>query len=130
METIKEAKESRVEQAVRNMKSGYSCSQAVLCAYREEAGLSMEEAKRRAAPYSGGAKIKCGAVLAAELVFGGRPDAEKLSLEMEKRFKEKNSSVICRELRGEGGKRLRSCLGCVEDSAAILEELIRNYRRP
>ena len=55
------------------------------------------------------------------------PIKEDLSLlkEIEKKFKEKNSSVICRELKGlEGGKVLRSCRGCVEDAAEILEELI------
>ena len=52
-------------------------------------------------------------------------DDVKLLNEIEKRFKEKNSSVVCKELKGIGtGNVLRSCRGCVEDAAEILEELI------
>lgn len=88
--------------------------------------------------YSGGAYKVCGAVMGAYVIVNylngninpdnpAEPLKEDLSLlkEIEKKFKEKNSSVICRELKGlEGGKVLRSCRGCVEDAAEILEELI------
>lgn len=40
-------------------------------------------------------------------------------------FREKNKSVICKELKGvETGTVLRDCRGCVEDAAAILEATV------
>lgn len=40
-------------------------------------------------------------------------------------FKNKNQSVICKELKGiETGKVLRDCRGCVEDAAALLEKVV------
>ena len=40
-------------------------------------------------------------------------------------IKEKNTSVLCKELKGiTTGTVLRSCRGCVEDAAEILEEIV------
>ena len=46
--------------------------------------------------------------------------SEKTSL-IQQRFKEKIGEDRCREIKG---KKLRSCIGCVEDAADILEQLI------
>jgi len=52
-------------------------------------------------------------------------DDIELLQEIERRFKEKNSTVMCRELKGIGtGIVLRPCRGCVEDAAEILEEIL------
>ena len=49
----------------------------------------------------------------------------KLMRELQDAFREKNTSVICRELLGGKGRpKLRSCSGCVEDAATLLEEKI------
>ena len=106
----------------------YSCSAAVLSAFAEDAGLSEEAAKQAAKPMAGGRMVKCGAVLAAEKVlaekYGEQAACEKIE-ELERRFIEKNSTVICRELKGFGtGKVLRSCRGCVTDAAEILENML------
>lgn len=122
--------ESRVELAKKLHASRYSCSQAVYCAFCDVAGVTEEQAKREAAPYSGGAKVKCGAVMAAEMVLSVKAkeqglDETALIGELEKHFQEKNTTVVCRELRGEKGKpRLRTCRGCVEDAAEILEQML------
>ena len=123
--------ESRVETA-KNMHAGrYTCSQAVYCAFCDLVGETEEQAKQKAAPYSGGAKVKCGAVMAAELVLSAKAkeqglDEETLIGDLEKRFQEKNTTVICRELRGEKGKpRLRTCRGCVEDASEILDQMLQ-----
>ena len=74
--------------AVEYMSGPYSCSQSVLCAFADDAGLTHEEAKEIGAPYSGGRKIKCGAVCAAELILSakfGEEKAEKLHKEFEKK---------------------------------------------
>lgn len=122
--------ESRVEAAKSRHASGYHCSQAVYCAFGDLVGVTEEQAKIEAAPYAGGAKIKCGAVLGAELVLSIKAKEKGLNEEallgdLERRFKEKNTTVVCKEIRGEKGKpRLRTCRGCVEDAAEILEQML------
>ncbi len=113
-----------VSKSIEYMKGEYSCSQSVMCAFCNEAGITHDEARRIAAPYEGGAKVKCGAVWGALLILEkkyGQEDAVKLKTELENRFREKVSSVNCHEIRG---NRLRSCIGCVEDAAMILEDIL------
>ncbi len=116
------------EKAKLNHRSGHMCSSAVLCAFADKAGLTQEEAVEMARPFAGGRGIRCGAVLAAEKVLEHIFDeatAAKKKEELERRFTEMNQSVICAELKGRtGGKVLRSCPGCVEDAATILEEMV------
>ena len=92
--------------------------------------------------YSGGAYKVCGAVMGAYVIAnfikGNRnmeepakwnEDDIELLQEIEKRFKEKNSTEMCRELKGIGtGKVLRPCRGCVEDAAEILEEILEERK--
>ena len=41
------------------------------------------------------------------------------------KFREKNGSLVCRDLKGiETGTPLRSCEGCILDAAALVEELL------
>lgn len=119
---------TKKEIAARNHGSGYTCSQAVYCAFTDVTGLSDDQAAQDAKPYSGGRGIKCGAVIAAEMVLkqkAGEEASQPLIEEFERRFTERNKSIICKELRGGMGKpRLRTCRGCVEDSAEILEALL------
>ena len=89
--------------------------------------------------YSGGAYKVCGAVMGAYVIVNylndnvnlenpAEPIKEDIELlnEIERRFKEKNTSVLCKELKGiTTGTVLRSCRGCVEDAAEILEEIVK-----
>ncbi|MBO4866514.1 MAG: C_GCAxxG_C_C family protein [Ruminococcus sp.] len=115
--------------AIENHKNGQSCSSAVLCAFIDDAGMTVDEAWNAAMRYAGGKMDKCGAVLAAELVLKrkfGEEIASKKIAELEKRFMEMNSSLMCRELKGIGtGKVLRTCRGCVTDASVILEDLLK-----
>ena len=113
----------KVLQAVENMKGSLSCSQSIMCAFADEVGISFEDAKKIAAPYSGGRKIKCGAVCAAEIILSKKfgDDSEKIA-EFEKIFLNKVGAINCREIRSQG---LRPCIGCVEDSATILEKILK-----
>ena len=115
--------------AIENHKSGQSCSSAVLNAFIDDAGLTVDEAWEAAMRYAGGKMGKCGAVLAAEHVlkkkFGDEAASKKIS-ELEMRFMQMNSSIMCRELKGIGtGKVLRTCRGCVTDAAVMLEDLLK-----
>lgn len=115
---------SKVDKAVEYMRGNYSCSQSVMCAFCDDAGISHDEARKIASPYSGGRKIKCGAVCAAELVLTakyGEENAAKFHAELENKFLDKVGAINCRDIRS---KNLRPCIGCVEDSATILEEML------
>jgi hypothetical protein len=118
---------SLAQKAVDNHKHFYSCSAAVLCAFAQQAGLSVQEAKSEAAPFAGGRMGKCGAVLAAEYVLRRMypEQADEKAAELEERFRRMNQSVMCRELKGGlTGSVLRPCRGCVSDAAELLEEMI------
>lgn len=112
----------KVLKAVENMRGSLSCSQSVLCAFADDIEISQHDAKKIAAPYSGGKGIKCGTVCAAEIVLAKKfgEDTEKIA-EFENKFLEKVGAINCRDIRG---KNLRPCIGCVEDSATILEEML------
>ena len=50
--------------------------------------------------------------------------------ELTQKFIEKNQSIICREIKGvDTGVVLRSCDGCVEDAAELLEEYMETNGR-
>ena len=114
----------RVEKAVEYMQGPYSCSQSILCAFADEAGLDEESAKRIAEPYSDGRKIKCGALCAAAIVLEEKFHGEGSTgfiAELERSFFEKQGSLNCRELRAMGKS---TCLDRVRDAAVALNELL------
>lgn len=112
----------KVSKAIEYMQGAYTCSQSVMCAFCEDAGISHDEAKKIAAPYSGGRAIKCGALYAGELVLKSKCGEDtNLVEELDKNFQEKVGTINCRDIRRNN---LRPCIGCVEDSATILEKII------
>ena len=93
--------------------SGYNCAQAVACAFCDATGLDIDTAARMASSFGGGLgrlREVCGTVSGAALVLGiakGYSDpkdfeAKKahyaLVQEFARRFREKNGSIVCREL--------------------------------
>ena len=129
---------NRKEKAAELHANRHTCSQAVACAFCDLADVDAEEMKKIVLKYSGGRYKVCGAVMGAYTIVnylnGNRnpensaewhENDEELLKEIEKRFIEKNGTVICRELKGlDTGKVLRPCRGCVEDAAEILEEIL------
>lgn len=129
----------RVERAVNYFSQGYGCGQAVMCAYCDLVGLEPETALKISEGLGLGLGRQlqtCGAVSAMALLAGMKnsdgnleegPKTKKATYALVKElgdaFKEKNGSISCGELTGFGGRpKLRSCAGCVEDAAEILEE--------
>ena len=113
----------KVAKAVEDMNGAYSCSQAVLCAFCDDAGISHDEAAKIAAPFSGGRAVKCGALYAGEMVLKAKfGEGTALVDELDEKFLNKVGAVNCREIRS---KRLIPCVGCVETSAKILDEMIK-----
>jgi len=129
----------RAEEAVKKHSNGYNCAQAVVCTFCDKMGVSEEDAFRMSEGFGFGmgAKEVCGAVsgmlmVASTISSDGNLDKPstkqktyKLMRELEEEFANKNQSIYCRDLLGGPGQpKLRSCPGCVEDAAAILEEKV------
>ena len=137
---------------------GYNCAQSVLLAFCEETGFSREQAAHLASTFGGGMgrmREVCGAVSAMLMIQGllegySDPKAKEEKSELyarvrtlADRFREKNHSIICRELLidtevtpgGEPEARTkeyyerRPC-GCyVEDAAQIIAEYLSDSTR-
>ncbi len=125
--------ESRKEAAVARKRSGaYNCAQAVACTYCDLAGLDEETMRQAASAYGlglGCMEGTCGALTGAALVAGfvckDRAQAMPLMKGVMMRFRERNGSTICKELKGIGsGVVLRPCNDCVADAAEFLEEAL------
>ena len=135
---------------------GYNCSQAVLGAFCEELGLDFSTAMKLSSSFGGGMgrmREVCGTVsgmfMAAGLVFGfdetSNPAAKgelyKRIQELAQKFKDKNGSIICRELltgienstsplpseRTETYYKKRPCVELVGDAAEIFEEYLKKH---
>lgn len=128
-----------VSKALQNHKSGYNCAQAVACAFCDRLGMDEAEVFRLMEPFGFGMGTMgtCGAVSAMAAVLGARisdgeldaPRSKKDSYaamrELSEKFKDKNQSLICREIKGvDTGKVLRSCDGCICDAAELLQEYL------
>ncbi len=132
--------DTRVMQTKERHDHGFNCCQAVACTYCDLFGMDEETAFKACEAFGagmGGMEGTCGAVAGAVFLAGLKSscgDLEKpiskgqtyqLSKEITARFKEKNRSLVCRELKGiETGEPLRSCEGCILDAAALVEELL------
>ncbi len=136
-------------------KQGYNCAQAVLGAFADEIGLPQETAMKLSSSFGGGMgrmREVCGACsgmfMAAGMLYGyDTPETgpAKMQLyerirELADRFREKNGSIICRELLGGtaevGGTpeartqayyQKRPCVEYVKIAAQILEDYIDNH---
>ena len=134
-------------------REGYNCAQAVLLAFSDMTGLDKELSAKLASSFGGGfgrMREICGAVSGAGMVLGivkgySDPtdrDAKKahyaLVQEFARRFKEKNGSIVCRELlavvgasqggdpeqRTEAYYKKRPCPELVRIAAEILDHMI------
>ena len=85
----------------------------------------------------GGMTETCGALSGAVAILGllnsegmANPTTKrhsyKLSREAAARFKDKNTTTICRELKGVGSDAgpIRSCPGCIDDAVEIAIQII------
>ena len=144
------------EKAKELFKSGYNCSQAVLGVFCEELGLNFDTAMKLASSFGGGMgrmREVCGTVsgmfMAAGLAFAASSNSAaekgehyKRIQELAKRFKDKNGSIICKELlqgiesstspspseRTETYYKKRPCAELVSDSVEIFEEYLKEQK--
>lgn len=141
------------EKAKELFKQGYNCSQAVLGVFCEELGMDFDTAMKIACSFGGGMgrmREVCGTVsgmfMAAGLAYASanssaaeKGEHYKRIQELAKRFKDKNGSIICRELleginvstsptpseRTENYYKKRPCIELVGDSVEIFEQFLK-----
>lgn len=129
-------KYSEAAYGFRQIEPHHNCAQSVACAYCELMGIDHDEAMRITAQYGGGKKLVCGAVLGARAAINymtGLKNADDpaykndrnaaLFEKLHAEFIAKNKSDLCREIKENG---YRSCDGCVEDAAEIVEKMLEN----
>ena len=123
---------------------GYNCAQAVACTFCKEFGVDEQEMFRIAEGFGLGMGMMemCGALSGMMMVIGlansvgdlekGMPtkgSTYKQVKEQVQKFKEKNGSYLCRELKGvETGKVLCSCPQCIMDAVALTEEYLKEHQ--
>lgn len=144
------------EQAEELFTQGYNCAQAVVLAYADQTGMERETAARLASSFGGGMgclREVCGAVSGMFMMAGAlygyddpkAPEEKKEHYqriqELAAKFKEKNGSIVCRELLGLDGGAKRStpelrtaeyykkrpCKELVGMAADILEASMREW---
>ena len=134
--------ESRTMEAKARHDRGFNCCQAVACTYCDLFGMDEETAFKACEAFGagmGGMEGTCGAVSGAVFLAGLKNSCGDLEQPVSKgktyqfsraitaKFREKNGSLVCRDLKGiETGTPLRSCEGCILDAAALVEELLLN----
>lgn len=120
---------TKAEKALELFANNFNCSQAVLTAFAPDFVLDEKLALMLGTQFGGGARNAemCGAVSGALMVLGlryGHFESENneqkqrayaIAVEFTKRFKERNGSIVCRDLLGYD-------LTKTEDSACIKEK--------
>lgn len=147
------------KEAERLFLEGYNCAQAVFCAFCDKTGLTVGQAARLSSSFGGGMgrlREVCGTVSGALLALGmlcgysdpADPEAKakhyRLVQEYARRFREKNGTIICRELlkdvpvtpgdtpepRTPEFYARRPCLRLAGEAAAILDEMLAELEKP
>ena len=146
---------TRRELAESNLVAGYSCAQAVVKAFADVTGFDGEVAMRLCSSFGGGMgrlREVCGAVSGMFIVEGllegyfdpTEQDAQAQKAahyariqELARRFKERNASIVCREILGARAStnptpeartseyyKTRPCAKMCGDAAEILESFL------
>jgi len=140
-----------VETAVSLFNQGFSCSQSVFSAFAPRFDIPRELALKIGAPFGGGVARQgevCGAVAGALMVLGAefgyikpqdRDATYAVAQEFIRRFKERHSSILCRELIGydlsipgelervnESGICEKKCPVFVQNAVEIITLLLEN----
>ena len=107
-------------------KSGCNCAQAVYGAFADLADREPEKAMKEARFWGGGAKVKCGAVYAAEQIINQYAGEQKKQItdEFEKAFIRENGDLECRKLLASGNKYRKTCNDYVGDASSMLVQVL------
>ena len=134
---------NRIKRADELHNQGYNCAQAVVCNYCDLYGIDEKTAFMMAEGFGAGMgsmENTCGAISGLIMLLGlqsssgtseslTKAETYKIAKELTAKFKEKNGSFICAELKGLTGKPVkRSCAGCIEDACQIFEEYFSSIK--
>ena len=127
----------RKERASELHKNGCNCAQAVACAFCKDFGIDENEMFRITEGFGLGMGVMgmCGALSGMTVIIGldnckgsidegskSKGDTYGKLREYIGRFKEKNGSIVCREIKGvDTGKVLCSCRQCILDAVELTE---------
>jgi len=122
---------------------GRNCAQCTLAHYAEAQDFEVEESDRYAACFGGGLESggPCGAVIGALMGIGlsveDPGERHRINLEFQRRFTERNGSLLCKELLGydmsqpgqheaamASGRIAEVCPDLVLSAVEILDELL------
>lgn len=142
---------NKPELATQIFSQGFNCAQSTLCVFSEELGLSKESALKLSGGFGSGMRHGevCGAVSGAIMVLGlkygqnlegdkeSKEKTNRLVEEFNQRFKDRNGSIICRDLLGcdiskENGRTYAIdnnlfhiiCPKLIRSSVEIIEEIL------
>lgn len=132
--------ESRIHIAEEKHSKGYNCAQAIVCTYCDLFGIDEETAFRISEGFGlgmGNMQSTCGAlsgvIMLASLknsnglVSPGSTKAStyKIVKQLSEEFREMNTSIVCKDLKGiDDGVVKRTCPGCIEDAAQLVEKYL------
>ncbi|WP_196591530.1 C-GCAxxG-C-C family protein [Pectinatus frisingensis] len=132
----------RIERAAGNHNKGYNCAQAVACAFVDKVDMDEKSLFRVSEAFGfgmGDSYGTCGALSGAAIIIGllnssgnldgpySKADTYGIVRRISQLFREKNSTTICRKLKGMDNKKvLRSCDGCIEDVVSILSKIVKD----
>ena len=130
----------RIKKAIAYHDKNFNCCQSVACAYCDLLGVDEVTMFKAAEAFGlgmGGMEGTCGAIAGAVLLAGfknssanleqpnSKASTYKLSAAILKAFEEKNGATLCHAIKGrDTGVVLRSCPGCIEDAAQIVEDIL------
>ena len=111
----------------------YNCAQAVICAFAEECGLTMEQATALGANFGGGMKMAsiCGTVTGGAMVLGlfGMDNVRALNLFYQKVKDRHEGLLMCADLlklnASKGLPKKPHCDQMVYDSVQFVEEILQ-----
>ena len=135
---------TKVEQAMAFHDKGYNCAQAGACSFCDEFGVDQETMFKISEAFGLGMGMMdmCGAVTGMLMVIGmensvgnldgnkpSKGDTYKKAREYAEKFKEKNSTFYCRELKGVAtGTPLVPCAQCIADAVELTEQYLASQK--
>ena len=139
----------RCEKAVEKKHNGYNCAQAVACSFCEKFGVDQETMFKISEGFGFGMGMMdmCGAVtgmmmvvLLLQLLAGqdsprlvhasvARGIMSKMTKEFAEKFRQKNGTYYCRDLKGVSGKgKVVPCPQCIADAVELTEMYLESVK--
>ncbi|SHJ14616.1 C-GCAxxG-C-C family protein [Parasporobacterium paucivorans] len=128
--------QKRIDIAMGGRGKGYACSQCVVCAFSDLLDTDEKDLFKMAEGFGGGVgglMEVCGVVCAMAMIAGlmtsggnienntTKVQTIDLTRKLAMEFKDRNGTIICRELRGEDtGTPIRDCDLCIQDGIRII----------